>query len=262
MKAIVLSAGQGRRLLPLTAESPKCLLAVRGAAGAASPAPAGPEALLGVQLRSLARCGVDRALVIVGFGAARVERYLEAHPVPGLAVETFYNPFYGTSDNLVTCWLARAAMHEDFLLLNGDTLFEDAVLGRLLESPPAPVTVTIDRKTAYDDDDMKVSLDAQGRLLAVGKTLPAAMVGGESIGLLAFRGSGPKLFSDALDAAVRRPEALRRWYLSVVNSLAQGTAVETASIHGLWWREIDSPDDLERVRSELDARASAEHGAP
>ncbi len=140
-------------------------------------------------------------------------------------------------------------MQEDFLLLNGDTLFEQAVLERLLDTPAAPVTVTIDHKHEYDDDDMKVSLDAVGRLLAIGKSLPAESVAAESIGLLAFRESGPKLFVDALDAAIRKDGALRRWYLSVVNDLAQQTAVETCSIRGLWWQEIDASEDLERARA-------------
>lgn len=260
MKAIVLSAGQGRRLLPLTAESPKCLLAARPRCRSCDETADGgrdgahAEPILGLQLGALARCGIERAVVIVGFGAEKVERYLASHTFPGLAVETLYNPFYQSSDNLVTCWLARGAMHEDFLLLNGDTLFEDAVLGRLLEAPPAPIAVTIDHKQDYDDDDMKVSLDERGRLLAIGKTLPAPTVCGESIGLLAFRGSGPKRFADALDAAVRRPEALQRWYLSVVNGLAQDTPIDTVSIRGLWWREIDSPSDLEGAQAELEER--------
>jgi choline kinase len=245
MKAIVLSAGQGRRLLPLTEEQPKCLLPVDT-----------EETLLGFQLRALARCGVSRAVVVIGFGADEVEGYLATHPVPGLAIETLYNPFYGTSDNLVTCWLARSAMEDDFLLLNGDTLFEDAVLERVLDGPPVPLTVTIDHKSLYDDDDMKVSLDAQGRLLAIGKTLAPPEVGAESIGMLAFRGSGPKLFVDALERAVRRPESLRRWYLSVVHEMAQNHAVETMSIQGLWWGEVDSPEDLHAVRSELETRVS------
>jgi len=240
VKAVVLSAGQGKRLLPLTAESPKCLLRVRS-----------EETILDRQLGALARCGVERAVVVTGFGADRVERELAARPVPGLAVETLYNPFYATSDNLMTCWLARGAMHDDFLLLNGDTLFEDAVLARLLASPPAPITVTIDRKESYDDDDMKVALDARGRVSAVDKSLPPAMVSAESIGLLAFRGSGPKLFVDALERAVRTASAMRQWYLSVVSQLARATAVETARIEGLWWCEIDSPDDLEAARREL-----------
>ena len=58
MKAIILSAGQGRRLLPWTARTPKGLLPVRGA-----------ESVLEVQLHALAACGVDEVCVAVGFGA-------------------------------------------------------------------------------------------------------------------------------------------------------------------------------------------------
>ena len=80
--------------------------------------------------------------VVVGFGASRVERFLTTRPVPGIAVETLYNPFFETSDNLATCWLARHEMDEPFVLLNGDTLFEDRVLLRVLDGPPAPIAVT------------------------------------------------------------------------------------------------------------------------
>jgi L-glutamine-phosphate cytidylyltransferase len=243
MKAVVLSAGQGKRLLPLTAENPKCLLPVRG-----------DEPILGWQLDALARAGVDRALVVIGFGADHVEAWLDANPVPGLTCETLFNPFYGMSDNLISCWLARGAMSDDFLLLNGDTLFEDGVLARVLDSPSSPITLAVDRKAKYDEDDMKVSLDASGRLVAIGKSMPPAMIGGESIGLLSFRGSGPKLFTSALEEAVRRPAALRQWYLSVIHSIAQSTAVETASVRGLWWREIDSVSDLDGARAECAVR--------
>ncbi len=243
MKAIVLSAGQGRRLLPLTEDCPKCLLPVNG-----------ERTMLSVQLDALARCGIDRATVVAGFGADQVECFLTSHAVPGLAVETLFNPFHSTTDNLVTCWLARQAMRDDFLLLNGDTLFGDDLLRRVLAAPPAPITVAVDHKAVYDDDDMKVSLDARGRLLAIGKDLPAATVGAESIGMIAFRESGSKIFVDALERAIHEPVALRRWYLSVVNDLAQQTAVETASVHGLWWCEIDSPADLAAARADYAAR--------
>jgi choline kinase len=238
MKAIVLSAGQGRRLLPLTVDLPKCLLPVDG-----------DVTLLSRQLEVLARGGVERAVVVIGFGASRVERHLESHPVRGMRVETLFNPFFASSDNLATCWLSRAAMSDDFLLLNGDTLFEPAVLERVMQSPPAPITVTVDHKASYDDDDMKVSLDARGRVLAISKTMPPEAVGAESIGLLAFRGEGPKLFADALDDAVRQPGALRRWYLSVVDELASRVAVESCSIRRLWWQEIDGPEDLAGARA-------------
>ena len=121
MRAVVLSAGQGRRLLPLTAAVPKCLLPVDG-----------DRSMLEVQLRGLARGGITRATVVTGFAAARVERFLAETPIPGLTVDTLFNPFYSLSDNLATCWLAREVMSEDFLLLNGDTLFEHRLLRRVL----------------------------------------------------------------------------------------------------------------------------------
>jgi len=245
MRAIVLSAGQGKRLLPLTAEIPKCLLPVDG-----------ERTVLEHQLGALARCGISRVSVVSGFGLEKVERFLARAPVAGLAVEVLYNPFYSVSDNLATCWVARGAMGEDFVLLNGDTLFEPAVLERLLASPPHAVTVTIDRKDRYDDDDMKVSLDDEGRLLAIGKTLKPEVVHGESIGMLCFRGAGPERFRKALERAMRAPEGLRAWYLSVVDHLARDGVVETASVHGLWWQEIDSPEDLAEVRRRLGADRS------
>src|SRR5215470_16263724 len=190
MKAVILSAGQGSRLLPLTAERPKCLL------------PLGPKSLIEWQIDILSRSGVDEIVVVVGFRAALVESVLAGLARPGLRIRTLFNPFYNVADNLGSCWLARHEMAGDFLLLNGDTLFEPAILDRLLRSPPAPITVTIDRKTDYDADDMKVHIEGT-RLLDIGKTLPRADTDGESIGLLLFRGAGPSLFVEATERALR-----------------------------------------------------------
>jgi choline kinase len=238
MRAIILSAGQGKRLHPLTAEIPKCLLPVRG-----------EQPVLEVQLRALAACGVNEASVLVGFGATAVDDFLRELSLPGIRVKTVYNPFFAASDNLATCCWARSEMQDDFILLNGDTLFETAVLERLLASPPALLTLAINQKDSYDDDDMKVSVDARGRLRAVGKTLDPGIVNGESIGLMVFQGEGPRIFRDALEAAIREPSGLRAWYLSVVNRIAWRARVATAPITGLWWGELDTPDDLEHVRA-------------
>ena len=130
----------------------------------------------------------------MGFGADQVDAHLTTHPVSGIRIRTFFNPFYARSDNLATVWLARTEMTEDFLILNGDTLFEAAILERLLDSPRAPLTVTINCKDEYDADDMKVTLDAKRRLSAVSKTIPPDRVHGESIGLMRFCEEGIKRF--------------------------------------------------------------------
>ena len=66
-----------------------------------------------------------------------------------------------------------------------------------------------------------------------------------------FRGEGGRRFKDVLERAMREPEAVKRWYLSSVNELAQTTSVATLSITGLWWGELDSAEDLAFLRASL-----------
>ncbi len=230
MKAIILSAGQGRRLLPLTENMPKCALDVAG------------RSALEWQLSQIAQTAIDEVVVMTGFRAPVVEAI--ASDFLGVPVRTTHNPFYAACDNLGTCWLARPEMTDDFVIMNGDTLFEAAVLQRLLASPPAyDVTLCIDRKAEYDDDDMKV-VEEGGRLLRVGKKLPEQPVNAESIGLMAFRGDGPAVFSAQLDRMMREESGLKRWYLSAIDALAAHGHVGVCSIEGSSWCEIDDAADL------------------
>lgn len=233
MKAIVLSAGQGRRLLPLTESAPKCAVDLHG------------RSLIDWQIDQLLASGVDEVVVVTGFGAERVDSLLERRK-DRARLRSLYNPFFEVADNLASCWLARNEMDPDFVLLNGDTLFEPAVLRSLLDSPVQPITLAVDRKAHYDADDMKVQLD-DGRLLAVGKDLPAERVDGESIGLMLFRDQGPSQFRRALEAAMRSPLGLKQWYLSVIGTLAAEGQVWTCSIEGMDWSEVDYPLDLARA---------------
>lgn len=242
MKAVILSAGQGSRLLPLTEDRPKCLLPLGdGASGD------GGMSVIEWQIQELAKCGVDEVVVVVGFHAELVEKLLAGLARPGLAIRTIYNPFFKLADNLGSCWLARHEMDRDFLVVNGDTVFEAAIPERLLAAATAPITVTIDRKDEYDPDDMKVVVDGS-RLLDIGKTLALDQVNGESIGMLLFRGEGPRAFAEAVDRSMRTPEGLKWWYLRVIALLAREGNVGTVSIEGLDWGEIDYPVDLQQVR--------------
>lgn len=233
--AVVLSAGQGKRLLPLTADRPKCLLEIGG------------QTVIEWQVDALLDAGIERVRPVLGYGAEQVETVL-ARRYDGTQVQPLFNPFYGVADNLASCWMAREAMGGPFLLLNGDTVFEPAVLRRLLDSPAAPVTLAVDRKDRYDDDDMKVQLEGT-RLKRVGKTLSAELVNGESIGMMVFRDGGPALFRGALEEAMRESQGLRRWYLSVIDSLAGDGAVRACSIAGLRWAELDFPEDVADVEA-------------
>jgi choline kinase len=247
MKAVILSAGQGKRLLPLTADCPKCILPVQG------------RSLIEWQIDELAKCGIDQVTVVLGFRADKVERILHER-YGSHRVKTIYNAAYAVSDNLVSCWAAHDEMRSDFVLLNGDTLFEAAVMQRLLDTHDRPVTVAISHKSDYDADDMKVELEGC-RLVKIGKDLLPDQVDGESIGMILFRGQGPRLFRIALEKALQIPSAQTKWYLSVIDEMARSMPVWTCSMKGLQWCEVDYHADLklaEKVVSACGARGGVE----
>lgn len=232
--AILLSAGQGSRLLPLTAERPKCLIDFSG------------RSLIEWQIEMLARGGVKRIDVVTGFMTDMLEDHLRAIRDPRVEIAVRFNPFYKVADNLGSCWIAREAMDGDFLILNGDTLISEEIVHKVQEASAWPVTVTVDVKPeGYDSDDMKVEREADGRLVHIGKTLTAGQSNAESIGFLAFRNEGAALFRQAVAKAMRTPEGVQHWYLKVIDVLASTGQVGTVSIQGLDWAEVDFLNDIE-----------------
>jgi choline kinase len=230
MKAIILSAGQGRRLMPLTEVTPKCCLQPGGIS------------ILEWQVTQLAVSGISEVVVVTGFGHDAVEEVVGG--IEGIKVRTLYNPFFRLSDNLGTCWVARAEMDSPFVLINGDTLFEAAVSQHLLtDAGQYPITLATDQKNRYDSDDMKIWSE-QDRLCRVGKTLDLSHVNGESIGMMVFSRSGAEIFVNKVEELMRMGDGLKRWYLSAIDELAQTGVVGVSSIHGLSWCEVDDPVDL------------------
>jgi choline kinase len=230
MKAIILSAGQGRRLMPLTEVTPKCCLQPGGVS------------ILEWQITQLAVSGIDEVVVVTGFGHDMVEDVVDQ--IQGIKVRTLYNPFFRLSDNLGTCWVARGEMDSPFVLINGDTLFEAAVLHHLLtDADHYPITLATDQKISYDGDDMKIWFERE-RLCRVGKTLDLSHVNGESIGMMVFSRPGADIFVKKVEDLMRKGDGLKRWYLSAIDELAQSGVVGVSSIHGLSWCEVDDPVDL------------------
>jgi choline kinase len=232
-KAIILSAGKGSRLLPLTAERPKCLIDLSG------------KSLLEWQLDALQGAGISDTVIVTGFRDDLVDAVAAAR----IGVRTLFNPFYHVADNLGSVWMARSELAADTLVLNGDTLVSPRLLDRVLAANTGPIAVTVDEKASYDADDMKVLRDGD-RLLRIGKALEPGQYNAESIGLLAFREAGGLLFADQVERMMRGPDGTRRWYLRAVDELARaGADVRTVSICGEEWQEVDYPEDVEQAKA-------------
>jgi L-glutamine-phosphate cytidylyltransferase len=237
VKVVILGAGQGKRLLPLTVDVPKALLDIHG------------RSLIARQIDAFVACGLKEFVVVTGYGADVMEAALAALAGKlGVEIRTVFNPFYAVADNLASCWMARAEMDEDFVQVNGDTLFRADLVRTLLKEADGDAAAAINRKARYDGDDMKVMLDGS-RLTEIGKTLPLEAVDAEAIGLYVFRGKGPGLYRDVLERAMREPSGLKQWFPAAVGQLAKLADVKAADVSGHEWSEVDFPVDLQAARA-------------
>jgi L-glutamine-phosphate cytidylyltransferase len=236
VRVIILAAGQGKRLLPLTSDVPKALLDIGG------------KTLIERQVEAFAANGLRDFVVVTGYGAEKMEAALAGISKKlDVEITPLFNPFYAVADNLASCWLARPFMDRDFIQVNGDNVFQGNLVAKLLVPSSSVVTVAINRKPGFDADDMKVMLDG-ARLTEVGKTLPVDTVDAEAIGFYVFRGEGPSHYARELEIALRDPQGLKRWFPSAIGSLAKKIPVGVVEITGLKWSEVDFPLDLQQAR--------------
>lgn len=238
MKAILISAGKGERLYPLTKNTPKSLLEVGNGL-----------TLLETQLHSLMENNIKDIVIIVGYKAEQIEAKIKDYK-DRLNITTVFNPFFDCSNNLLSVWMARHCMDSDFISINGDDIFSPVVIENLLKCNN-DITMVIDQKANYDDDDMKV-IHANGNVLEVSKTIDAQKANGESVGIIKFSKKGPAIYKAMLDDMVRDSTNRNVFYLRAIQRIIdKGYVVNYSLCNESDWGEIDFHPDLETIRTYL-----------
>jgi len=240
MRLIVLAAGRGERLFPLTANTPKPLLDLGNGC-----------TLIEEQLHRVQKSNVvNEVIFIIGYLAAQIETKLATFSTEGIQVFSEYNPFFDVSNNLLTLWIARHWMSEDFLITNGDNLFAPEVIQNFVECTTEGIWLAVCPKETFDEDDMKVLVD-QGNVIQVSKKAPADKATAESPGLALIRGDrARKLFVAQLESLVRQKVHRNSFWLEVFNELyKRGVPVHSWEFDGsTTWQEVDFHMDLQLAK--------------
>ena len=240
MKIIILAAGRGARIMPLTMNTPKPLLDLGHG-----------KTLLEEQLDRIQKSNViDGVVLVIGYLAEQIEAKTKTYRSNELRITTLYNPFYELSNNLISLWLAKYEMNEDFIITNGDNLFHHDVFQDLVSKSKNGIFLTISRKEKYSDDDMKVTLE-DGKVSRVSKLIDHTEADAESVGLVLVHGKTyRKVFKENLEALARNKEFIDKYWLEVFNTMHEkGIAIDTFEIDGeSKWKEIDFHLDLKEAR--------------
>lgn len=245
MKAVILAAGRGTRLAPLTDNCPKPMVQVAG------------RPLILRTLERLAQAGIpDRDVVIVtGYREDMVEALMRAE---GLRCKLVFNPHWFDWNSWNSLAVAREVLiGSPFVQLEGDVLFDEQVIPRLIAAA-RPAALAIEFKPEPDDEAMKAIVDAELRVTALSKTLDAKASVGEYVGVAMLSAEVGRLVFDDYDRFVA--EGITHEYYDhsyhrlASTGAAEFYAVDVADCGSI---EIDDPSDLRRAEALLAARAGA-----
>lgn len=244
MKAIIVAAGPGSRLMPITNEKPKCLLDVGG------------KTILERALEALGENGVEDIVVVKGY---------KSHLINYPDVTYSHNPEFRKNNILRSLFYAEDEMNDDFIFSYSDIVYSREIVARLIGSE-ADVALIVDVNwiQTYEGRDQHPISEAElvkvenGKVVKIGKeVVKPEEAHGEFIGLAKFTKSG----AETMKAAYRRVSedhcaspfqnaaSLDKAYMTdmLQELVDDGLLVQSVDIAG-GWVEIDTPQDLERAR--------------
>ncbi len=241
MKLFILAAGRGTRLYPLTKNTPKPLIDLGDG-----------STILERQLESINKIPeISEVILIVGYRGEQIEAKVKMHKENGMKIKTIYNPFYDVSNNLLSLWLARHEMDTDFMITNGDNIFDPQAFRTLLNEEKEGIFLTMIKKPTFEEDDMKIILN-QEHAIKVSKQIPLHEAHAVSVGLVKVKGEPQRRkFIRTMEELARNPNYRDKFWLEIFNTLVEEHAhnIHTIEIDRNHWKEIDFHPDVKNLRN-------------
>jgi L-glutamine-phosphate cytidylyltransferase len=237
-QAIILAAGRGTRLRPLTDDTPKTLLEI------------GEHGILEHILQALEANGYKRAVIVTGFKSEQIKDLCT--PRESLDIEFVHNEDYASTNNIYSLWLAKEYALEGFTLINSDTLFPPESLRQLKQVDKSALLVDTEKK--LEDEEMQVAFGSD-HVETIGKNLDGEGEStgvylddgdGEYIGVSKFTAEDASALFEHIKEFIERGE-VGEWYEAAFDRLFDETEVGYVQIDEPW-AEIDTREDLERAR--------------
>ena len=232
---IILAAGQGKRLLPLTKILPKTMLKVGGVP------------IIDHILNSINLNLINEILIAVGHNKNVVMNHLKNN-FKGIPIKYIDNPKHAETNSLYSLWLAKKLLKEKIAIINADTLFHKKILENLINSRyEAALAIDDTIPIPLPDEAMKVTIKNK-KIIDVSKTILAEKTNGDAIGIYKFSGESLKVLIDELDNLVAN-SITKKLFTYAVRNILNRTDVYSVSTKGLTWIEIDDQNDLNMAQN-------------
>jgi choline kinase len=260
-KAIILTAGIGKRLGNLTKDIPKCLLRIDS-----------ENVLLDYSLDALKENNVNEIIFITGFAEEKLKEHINKKWKNKFSFQFIFNDKFADYNNIYSAYLAKDLWDDETVLLNSDIIFHPDILKNLIGACHShkngnPVTLkqvdsswipasagmtksflVIDDKNKLDEEDMKVIVNENGEIKKINKGLNINESFGEYIGITYLRGNERIKFLESLENNVKNKK-LDIYYEDALADILNSSSVFPCSTNSLPWTEVDTEEDYKTAKN-------------
>ncbi len=227
--ALLLAAGLGRRLHPLTQAMPKCLTMVNGVP------------ILEQLVSCLDQHGFKRLVVVTGHFEDCIQDFLGTQ-VGGITIDYVYSPLYATTNNIYSLWMARDIIREPFLLIESDLVFDMSLMADMLY----PDRIAIARMQPWmNGTTVTVNRLQEVEAFWIGASRPSDEPAYKTVNIYSFSLASWHRIKERLDQHISAGR-VNDYYESVfAEMIADGSlSLQAVSFDGKPWYEIDTIEDL------------------
>ena len=229
MKTVILAAGAGSRLKPLTDHVPKCLLKV------------GVKCILEMTIENLLATNNSEIIIVTGYLENKIREFIRER-FPHLQITYIYNELYASTNNIYSLWLAKdEVLGNDMMMLDSDIVFDERIISKLQNSGYKNCLAL--KRHEVHDEEIKVKTDAHGCVIEIGKEVNVSQAEGESIGIEMFGKEALTELYFILDRKVVTEKEVNQFYEAAFQELSDNNLfiVDTTEYFCM---EIDTEEDL------------------
>ena len=247
MKAIIIAAGKGKRLGNLANNAPKCMLEIKG------------KTILQITIDNFKACGIKDIVIIKGYKAETIN-----YP----NIKYYYNNNYENNNILLSLMHAQDEMNDEFICCYSDIIFDKNIVERLLKKKEdISIVVDNDWKKNYEGRTLHPIEEAENAIIngnsviEIGKHISSDKAHGEFIGMAKFNKKGAEILKSVFNDVKRkfsekpfqRAKIFEKSYLTDIfqELIDRKYKVNVLIING-GWHEIDTAQDLEKVRENFE----------
>lgn len=232
-KAVILAAGMGLRLQPITNSMPKCLVEING------------QSLLHRSINALEIQGFEEVIIVTGFKHKMIEKAV--NEIDGsIRVKTIHNEIYHSTNNIYSLWLVNEAINESFALLESDLIVEDEIY----QSFTQPDRIALDKYDSQIHSGTTVTLNEYGMVdqMFIKQNPTVQSLVYKTVNIYSFSKETWTLLKRKIDGYVENGD-VNIFYEVALNDLIISNQIkmEIVDFSNVMWDEIDSISDYERV---------------